>query len=265
VTARSRPRDPLARWYAAHGRHDLAWRATRDRWHVLVSEVMLQQTQVARVAAAWDGFIGRFPDPATTARAGPAAVVQAWGRLGYPRRARRLWEAACSITARGWPTDLATLPGVGRYTAAAVEAQVDDADVIGVEANIRRVCQRVAGSLLGERAAERVALDVGGPLSGRDRLLALMDLGALVCTAREPRCVECPLHDRCATRGPLDGERRVPQTRFDGSFRQRRGRVLARLREGPAPVAELDDDALAALVDDRLAEIRRGRARLARR
>jgi A/G-specific adenine glycosylase len=264
VTARSRPDDRLRRWYARHGRHDLPWRATRDRWHVLVSEVMLQQTQVPRVAEAWHDVIGRFPDPATTAAAGPAAVVRAWGRLGYPRRARRLWEAACEITARGWPDDLTALPGVGRYTDAAIRAQVDDADVIGVEANVRRVCQRVAGRPLGERAAERVAVEVAAPTRGRDRLLALMDLGALVCTARTPRCDVCPLHDRCATRGVLAGERRRAQAPFDGSFRQRRGRVLARLREGPVPVGAVDGEALASLVEDRLAEVRRGRATLAR-
>ena len=138
--------DPrLSDWYAEHGRHALAWRADRDRWSVLVSEVMLHQTQVARVEAAWDGFIARFPDPAAMATAGPAAVITAWGRLGYPRRARRLWEAAVHITQHGWPDDLTDLPGVGRYTAGAVRCQADGADVPAVDVNIRRVVERVEG------------------------------------------------------------------------------------------------------------------------
>ena len=226
---------------------------------------MLHQTQVSRVAAAWDAFVARFPDPATTAAAEPADVLREWGHLGYPRRARWLWEAARAVAARGWPDDLTELPGVGRYTAAAIAAQVDDGpDAIGVDANIRRVCQRVVGTRLTERAAERTAVDVSAPLTGRDRFLALMDLGALVCTPRAPRCPDCPLHDRCATRGTLAGERRVAQARYAGSFRQRRGAVLARLREADAPVASLDDDALASLVADRLVEVRRTTARLAR-
>ena len=127
---------------------------------MLVSEVMLHQTQAPRVAAVWHDFIGRFPDPATMAAAGPGAVIAAWGRLGYPRRARRLWEAAVHIEAHGWPDDLTTLPGVGRYTAAAVLAQADDANAIGIEVNIRRVCERVAGKRLADRDAEAVAAKV---------------------------------------------------------------------------------------------------------
>src|SRR5262249_3383429 len=126
----------LASWYARAGRHELPWRATRDRWAVLVSEVMLHQTQVPRVLTAWPAVMAQFPDVATTAAAGPAAVIAAWDRLGYPRRARWLWECAAAVNANGWPDDLATLPGVGRYTAAAIAAQVDDADEIGIEVNI---------------------------------------------------------------------------------------------------------------------------------
>src|SRR5438128_7396265 len=98
--------DGLARWYVAGGRHDLPWRATRDPWAILVSEVMLQQTQVARVLAAWPGFIKRFPTAAEMAAAPLGAVIAAWDRLGYPRRARRLWEAAAIIARDGWPDDL---------------------------------------------------------------------------------------------------------------------------------------------------------------
>ena len=126
----------------------LPWRATRDRWLVLVSEVMLHQTQAPRVAQVYDAFVAQFPTPAATAAASPAAVIAAWGRLGYPRRARWLWDAARRIDADGWPDDLRELPGVGRYTAAAVAAQADDADAIGIEVNIRRVCERVRGERL---------------------------------------------------------------------------------------------------------------------
>lgn len=245
----------LSNWYARHGRHELAWRATRDRWRVLVSEVMLHQTQVGRVAAAWPGFIARFPTPATMAAAGPGAVITAWGRLGYPRRARRLWEAAVAITERGWPNDLTELPGVGRYTAAAVAAQADGADVVAVDVNIRRVVERVAGRRLTPREHEASAREVGGALGGRDRLLSLMDVGALVCRPRDPCCAECPLAQECAARGPVDGERRTRQARFEGSFRQRRGRVLAELRAGPAAAGALDADALASLTADGLATV----------
>jgi A/G-specific adenine glycosylase len=216
---------------------------------------MLHQTQVPRVAAAWPEFIARFPSAAAMAAAGPGAVIAAWGRLGYPRRARRLWEAAVAITERGWPDDLTELPGVGRYTAAAVAAQSDDADAVAVEVNVRRVVERVAGRRLTPAQAESAARDVGGGLGGRDRLLALMDLGALVCRSRQPRCDACPLAPRCAGRGPVDGERRSRQGRFEGSFRQRRGRVLAELRTGPAEAAGLDADALASLVRDGLAAV----------
>jgi A/G-specific adenine glycosylase len=253
----------LARWYRAHGRHDLPWRQTRERWPILVSEVMLHQTQVARVAAVWDDFIGRFPTPQAMAAAGPAAVITAWGRLGYPRRALRLYEAAVVIDADGWPDDLRALPGVGRYTAAAIEAQADDTrDAIGIEVNVRRVCERVEGRGLPEREAERVAVAIASPLRGRDRLLALMDLGATVCTSRAPSCDACPIVAECATRGVHDDETRHRQGRFEGSFRQRRGIVMARLREGAAPTIDLDGEALASLLDDGLAEVTRGRAHL---
>ena len=254
----------LAAWYARHGRHELPWRATRDRWAVLVSEVMLHQTQVARVRDAWPVFMRRFPTVSVAADAGPGALIEAWGRLGYPRRARRLWEAAARVAREGWPRDLAELPGVGRYTAAAVAAQVDDADEVGVEVNIRRVCERTAGRRLTEREAEAQARAVARGLRGRDRLLALMDLGATVCTARAPACAQCPLARRCSTRGVLDGETRFRQSAFAGSFRERRGRVLAVLREGPASARDLDADALGSLVRDGLAEVSRGRARLPR-
>jgi A/G-specific adenine glycosylase len=216
---------------------------------------MLHQTQVSRVEGAWHDFTARFPTPQAMADAGPGAVIEAWGRLGYPRRARRLWESAARIAVRGWPDDLTELPGVGRYTAHAVQAQADGADLPAVEVNVRRVVERVVGRRLTDREAEHAMLDVGAPLVGRDRLLALMDVGAGVCRPQQPRCAECPLAARCATHGPLEDAARPRQARFEGSFRQRRGEVLARLRAGPTPVALLDARALRSLVADGLAAV----------
>jgi A/G-specific adenine glycosylase len=196
------------------------------------------------------------------ADAGPAAVISAWGRLGYPRRARRLHDAAVVLRDHGWPDDLTTLPGVGRYTAGAIVAQADDVDVPAIEVNVRRVAERVSGARLPERAAEAASVRIGRPLRGRDRLLALMDVGSLLCRPRDPRCAECPLRGRCATRGPLPDETRSRQAPFAGSFRQRRGEVMARLRAGPTRARSLDAEALASLVDDRLAVVVRGTARL---
>jgi A/G-specific adenine glycosylase len=252
----------LARWYARNGRHALEWRATRDRWAILVSEVMLHQTQVPRVAAVWPAFMARFATPEAMARATPGDVITAWDRLGYPRRALRLWESAVVIARDGWPDDLAALPGIGRYTANAVLAQAEDADLPAIETNVRRVLERVRGERLTPRAAEVAMAEVGSPLHGRDRLLALMDVGALLCRPREPRCGECPLARRCATQGPLAGESRPRQPKFEGSFRQRRGRVMARLRAGPVRASTLDQEALASLATDGLAVVTRGTAHL---
>lgn len=261
-------REDLSTWYARHGRHDLPWRATRGRWAVLVSEVMLAQTQAGRVAGAWPGFMARFPTPEAMAAAPPGAVIAAWGTLGYPRRARRLWEAATRIAASGWPADLAELPGVGRYTADAVAAQVDGRDVPAVETNIRRVVERRAGRRLTPAEAAATSLDAGRPLEGRDRLLALMDAGALLCRPRAPRCPECPLRPGCATAAtgvpPVAATLGRPrrQAPFEGSFRQRRGRLLARLRAGPELRSALDPEALISLVADGLAALDGDLARL---
>lgn len=224
---------------------------------------MLHQTQAARVAAAWPRFAAAFPTPAAVVDAGPAAVIRLWGRLGYPRRARHLVDAAAMVTDGGWPDDLRALPGVGRYTAAAVRALADGWDVPAVDVNIRRVVQRVVGRRLTARAAEAAMVEVGRPLRGRDRLLALMDLGALVCRPRDPDCPACPLAAACATRGPLPDERRPrAAAAYRGSFRERRGRVLAALRTGAVPVSDLDSAALASLVADGLARVDRDRASL---
>ena len=250
---------PLAEWYARHGRHDLPWRVRRDRWAVLVSEVMLQQTQVGRVAAVWPSFMALFPTPLAMAAAPPGDVIAAWGRLGYPRRARRLWEAAVRISADGWPEDLTVLPGVGRYTAEAVVALVDGRDAPAIETNIRRVVERHAGRTLTPAEAAAASRAAGAPLTGRDRLLALMDVGAVLCRPRQLRCGECPLERGCATAAagranPALG-RRPRQAAYEGSLRQRRGEVLARLRAGPHPSRDLDAAALTSLVEDGLATL----------
>ena len=249
----------LAVWYEEHGRHDLPWRHTRDRWAILVSEVMLAQTQVARVSSAWGPFMAQFPTPAAMAAAGPGAVIAAWDRLGYPRRARRLWESAVLISEHGWPEDLRALPGVGRYTDGAVRAQADDEDVPAVEVNIRRVVERCSGRRLSERECEEESVKLARGLHGRERLLALMDVGALLCRPRDPSCTACPLRRRCNSRGPLEGETRHTQGVFAGSFRQRRGRVLARLRESSSIRTDTLDaqatEALQSLVADGLAVI----------
>ena len=192
------------------------------------SEVMLHQTQVPPSPRVYDAS-SPGSRPRAMAEAGPGAVIAAWGRLGYPRRARRLWEAAVSIDAHGWPDDLTALPGVGRYTAGAVAAQADDADVPAVEVNMRRVVERVRGARLPERAAERAMLDIGRPLRGRDGCSRSWT-SARCCAGRaSPRCAECPLRRRCATRGPLAGERRSQPAPFAGSFR-----ATARAGDGDA-------------------------------
>jgi A/G-specific adenine glycosylase len=213
----------------------------------------------------FDAFMAEFPTPAATAAAGPGAVIRAWGRLGYPRRARWVWEASVRIAQVGWPDDLSELPGVGRYTAAAVAAQVDDDDRVGIEVNIRRVCERVQGTRLSDADAEACVRELAGRMQPRDRLLAMMDLGATVCSARSPACDRCPIVSVCATRGTHPDETKHRQSRFAGSFRERRGIVMAQLRSGPVAAAELDGEVLASLLDDGLAEVTRGRAHLPRR
>ena len=261
----------LASWYKAHGRHDLAWRNTTDRWAVLVSEVMLAQTQVARIEVAWPPFMQQFPTACSMSQATPGDVIAAWGRLGYPRRARRLWEAARVIAEHGWPHADTSLPGVGPYTAGALRAQVDDdANAIGIDVNLRRVAQRVAGRRLCDIEAGDICTQIAAPLEGRTRFLALMDLGALQCTPRNPACDGCPLHAVCTTRGPLADEVRKRQAPYKGSLRQHRGDILAKLRDTTTINAAAFDDssqtreALQSLVDDQLVEISNGNVSLAR-
>jgi A/G-specific adenine glycosylase len=234
--------ETLLRWHAETAR-ELPWRRRRDPYAVLVSEVMLQQTQVSRVVPRFEAWLARWPDLAALAAASPADVIREWQGLGYNRRALALHRTAGIVAESGWPDDLTSLPGVGPYTAAAIRRFAFGEPVLPADVNVRRVLERTRGSF-GPEAAE-----------------ALMDLGATVCIARVPRCAACPLAAACPARGRrYAAERR--QEPFEGSFRQRRARTLRSLAAGPRPAAELDAAALSALVADGLAVVGSGEARL---
>jgi A/G-specific adenine glycosylase len=250
--------DAVAQWYPGAAR-DLPWRAPgTDAWAVLVSEVMLQQTPVARVEPAWEAWLRRWPTPADLAAAAPGDAVRMWGRLGYPRRALRLHECARAVVARfggrvpSDVTDLESLPGVGSYTARAVAVFGYGLRHPVVDTNVRRVVARaVAGqAAAGPPAVRRDEAAVAALLPDDPRRaavvsIALMELGALVCTARRPSCTACPLADSCGWRRagcpPHAGPARRPQ-RFAGTDRQVRGLLLDALRRTDRPVgrAELD-------------------------
>ena len=232
----------LLAWYRRFGR-DLPWRRTRDPYAILVSEVMLQQTQVERVVPRYLAWFERWPTAEALAAAPLADVIREWQGLGYNRRAVNLHRAAGRIAADGWPADLTELPGVGRYTADAVTAFAFAAPVLPKDTNVRRV---------EERTGHRF-----GPECGQ----ALMDLGATVCLARVPRCVVCPLAARCPSRGRRYEPLRR-QGRFEGSFRQRRAGVLRAVAERPRAAVELDGDAVASLARDGLVAVERGSVRL---
>jgi A/G-specific adenine glycosylase len=222
----------LQRWFAENGR-DLPWRGTRDPYAILVSEVMLQQTQVARVVPRYLAWLERWPRVESLAAAEPAEVIRAWQGLGYNRRGLNLHRAARRIAAEGWPDDLTELPGVGPYTAAAIRSFALGEAVLPVDTNVRRVLHRTGHAF--------------SPRSGQ----ALMDLGATVCLARVPRCGACPLANACPSRGRrYEPERR--QGPFEGSFRQRRAGMLRLVAEHPRPLAELDREAVASLERDGL-------------
>jgi A/G-specific adenine glycosylase len=233
----------LLAWFADHGRA-LPWRRTRDPYAVLVSEVMLQQTQVARVAPRYLAWLERWPSVESLAAASTAEVIREWQGLGYNRRALNLHRAARRIAAGGWPDDLTELPGVGRYTADAVGRFAHGLPMLPVDTNVRRVLERTRGQF--------------GPESAH----ALMDLGATICLARVPRCGVCPLAGRCPSRGRRYEPARK-QSRFEGSFRQRRARTLRLVAERPRRVAGLDHEAVEALRSDGLVEIHGASVRLA--
>ena len=229
----------LAGWYGRNGRHHLPWRATRDPWAVLVSEVMLQQTQVARVLPKWEAFLGRWPTPEACAAASLDDVLREWQGLGYPRRALALHRCANAVAQGGWPKDeagLVELPGVGRYTARALLALAFERSCSPpLDVNIARVAARAALGVETEGVSRReieAAVAAGHPrgTSRRDYVLALFDAGALHCRS-QPRCGGCPLAAGCRSRGRLGGtglaSTRRRQAPYAGSFRQLRGAVLA--------------------------------------
>jgi A/G-specific adenine glycosylase len=232
----------LLAWFAVHGRN-LPWRETRDPYAILVSEVMLQQTQVTRVVPRYLEWIERWPTVEALADAAPADVIRAWQGLGYNRRGLNLHRAARVIAERGWPDDLTELPGVGPYTAAALRNQAFGEDVLPVDTNVRRVL-------------DRTGLEFSAAATQ-----ALFDLGATVCLARVPRCDECPLADACPSRG-MRFEPLRRQGPLEGSFRQRRALTLRLVADVERRLADMDAAAVEALHADGLVEVANGRVRL---
>ncbi|MGH9185970.1 MAG: A/G-specific adenine glycosylase [Acidimicrobiales bacterium] len=244
----------LLQW-GERARRDLPWRRTRDPWAVLVSELMLQQTQVPRVVPKWHAFMARFPAPVECAEAGVGEVVRAWAGLGYNRRAVNLHRLAVEVVERHrgrLPDDLdalLALPGIGPYTARAVLVFAYEHDVGLIDTNAGRfVARALAGRSLDRREAQRVA-DLAVP-AGRGWAWgqAVFDLGAKVCARRTPACGRCPVAMHCAwyqagrpQPDPVDGSAgiRGPQSRFDGSDRQGRGRLVAALRARPVAPADV--------------------------
>jgi A/G-specific adenine glycosylase len=276
----------LGAWYASNAR-DLPWRQPgTDPWAVLVSEFMLQQTPVSRVLPAYAAWLARWPDAPALAAASPGEAVRQWGRLGYPRRALRLHGCAQVITAEHGGqvpeslADLRALPGVGGYTAAAVASFAFGRRHPVMDTNVRRVLSRLVGGSEpdGRSAASVAELAMAESLlpPEQDRRaanwsVALMELGALVCTAARPACERCPVAAACLWRRrghPVATSRRKPQ-RYEGSDRQCRGALLGTLRDasGPVPVAGLGagwpdraqrDRVVAALLADGLAQLYAG-------
>jgi len=251
--------DPAVRrildWYAGHAR-DLPWRRPdAGAWGVLVSEVMLQQTPVSRVLAPWHAWMSRWPTPPMLAADTPADAIRMWGRLGYPRRALRLHRAAEVITVDHGgivpadPGELRTLPGIGEYTAAAVASFAYRRRVPVLDTNVRRLLARLAlgrafpaGHLGREERALAESWCPADPARAARWAAASMELGALVCTARAPRCPDCPVADLCRWRaaGHPDGGQRPRSQSWEGTDRQCRGAILALLRAADAPVPTED-------------------------
>jgi A/G-specific adenine glycosylase len=251
--------EPVLGWYARHAR-DLPWRAPGSTpWSVLVSEIMLQQTPVARVIPAHAQWLARWPTPAALAAEPAGEAIRQWGRLGYPRRALRLHQTATIVTERHGgivPADvgaLLALPGIGSYTAAAVASFAYGQRHAVLDTNVRRVLARLVAGQPGPAPAVSVAetrlaesLLPGEPAVAARWSVAVMELGALVCTAASPQCGRCPVAGDCAWlaagRPPAAVRRR--SQRYDGTDRQCRGRLLAVLRECGTPVSRADFDAV---------------------
>jgi A/G-specific adenine glycosylase len=275
----------LLDWYRRDGRM-LPWRATRDPYAILVSEIMLQQTQVTRVVPAYHAFLGTFPTVSDLAAASLADVLTAWRGLGYNRRARNLHRAAIAIEEDHGglvPSDfkaLRALPGLGDYTARAVLAFAFDEPVAPVDVNIGRVLARaVSGEPIRRPSAQRLADALVPAEAPGSWSHALMDLGATVCTARRPRCADCPVASACVWRGEgsdpaaTSAVRSRRQSAFSSSDRYHRGRLVDALRAGPvlsddlAGAARLEDPnrlerVVAGVVADGLAEWHAGVLRL---
>jgi A/G-specific adenine glycosylase len=238
----------LLDWYA-RVRRPLPWRATRDPYALLVSEVMLQQTQAARVVPYYERFLERFPDAATLAAAAPRDVLAAWSGLGYNRRALALQAAARHVAERGWPDDLTELPGVGPYTAAAVGSFAWDRQDVAVDTNVRRVLERFDGVARRPQALAQRARELVPPGRAAAFNQAMMELGATVCRPRAPRCDACPVSPGCA--GGTPTPRRRGAERFEDSDRWARGRVVAALVSGE-PLPAVDERIVAGLERDGL-------------
>ena len=255
--------EPVLAWYARNAR-DLPWRAPgASPWAVLVSEIMLQQTPVARVLPEYLSWMARWPTPAALAAAASGEAIRQWGRLGYPRRALRLHETATILVARHGgtvPADLdalRALPGIGSYTAAAVASFAFGQRHAVLDTNVRRVLARLvagepwpgaassAASVAERRLAE--SLLPAEPAVAARWSVAVMELGALVCTAASPRCGDCPVARECAWLAagpPAGGAARRRTQKYEGTDRQCRGRVLAVLRAADDPVRRADFDAI---------------------
>jgi A/G-specific adenine glycosylase len=274
-------RRALLAWYRRDGRADLPWRVRRDPYLTVVSEFMLQQTQVERVAPAFEAFVARFGSFAELAAASTADVVRQWKGLGYNSRAVRLQRLAQAVVERHagtMPSDavsLRALAGVGPYTAAAIAAFAFDADVAACDTNVRRVVHRIAYGIEFPRAVplaqlDELAMQLVPPGQGHDWNSAMMDLGAMICTARAPKCLLCPLNAVCAA-APIDARqldaarlaamasKRPPAVKFEKTTRYARGRIVDRLRELPPERAisllDLHSDLRRARVERSLDEI----------
>lgn len=242
---------PLFTWWQNYAR-DLPWRnGNATPWGILVCEVMSQQTQMSRVVPYWNEWMQRWPDAASVAQSSTAEVITAWGRLGYPRRALRLQECA-RVVAEQWHNqlphsydELIALPGIGDYTASAVMSFAFGERIAVVDTNIRRVLSRAflgVESLGGSASSlERALAVIALPQGARQSVLwnqSVMELGAIICTAKQPQCDVCPLRDEClflAAGLPHLGEKRTrPRQRFAGTDRQLRGSILNELRKLPA-------------------------------
>jgi A/G-specific adenine glycosylase len=228
----------LFTWYADQQRI-LPWRGETDPYRILVSEVMLQQTQAARVIPFYERFIRRFGTVEALASAVLQDVLDAWTGLGYNSRALRLREAARIVERHGWPKTteaLAALPGVGPYTAAAMASFAFGAQVPAVDTNLRRVLSRWHGESLNGAALETAARTaLGEPAAEWNQ--AMMDLGATLCVPKSPHCSICPVNDWCS--GPAAYKPPAAQGRFEGSARQVRGAIIRALVRRPATLEEL--------------------------